>query len=459
MIAVEDKLALPARRRALDVNSLDEVPDSSFFTNRAGRVAGEAILRGPERDPAIDVEGSLVVVEAKPSGVTPGLVVRDRRDNRFVLKFDPLGQFGLLSGAEAVATRLLWAAGYNVPDNRVVDVSPEDFSAAPGVSAAHVADILARAARGPDGRVRALASRYLEGKVLGSMPWRGRRKDDPNDRVPHEERRALRGLAYFYMWINNPDSKLENALDVFEAGPDGRGRVRHYLIDFGTSLGAGDAREDRVGWWAELCPPNAGPSQDIDGPVATPARCEELRARARQVASDPLLAALAPTVDPWRFQMLEPNPAFSRRDGGDAAWASRILASFQRADLVAAARASGWPAEIQRRLVDRLESRQKSLLRSLYGRVSPLGRPYVENGAICAADLGEGLLASRGREVVVEGGQGRLEGPRVCVRPTGNGYRVLTLRVRAAAAGPLGAAMRVHALVDGGEIRIVGVER
>ena len=66
----------------------------------------------------------------------------------------------------------------------------------------------------------------------------GLRSDDPNDLIPHEHRRELRGLRVIASWINHWDLKEMNTLDMYvEEG--GRKFLRHYLIDFGSSLGGG----------------------------------------------------------------------------------------------------------------------------------------------------------------------------------------------------------------------------
>src|SRR3989338_7577920 len=73
------------------------------------------------------------------------------------------------------------------------------------------------------GRVRVSATKILDGEILG--PARFKRFRDC------AEVRALKGA---YAWVNNIDAKDHNSLLVW----DGTKTVG-YLIDFGTSLGAG----------------------------------------------------------------------------------------------------------------------------------------------------------------------------------------------------------------------------
>jgi hypothetical protein len=64
--------------RAQNVNTIDEVPDSMWFTNRLGTrpVSVEELLEGPDttNGPA---PGMWTVIDAKNDGVTPGFTVRD----------------------------------------------------------------------------------------------------------------------------------------------------------------------------------------------------------------------------------------------------------------------------------------------------------------------------------------------------------------------------------------------
>ena len=59
--------------RALNVNTVDEVPDSSWFTNRIGRrdMPVAEVVRGPDRTDRLSLDG-WVVTGGKGSGVQPG---------------------------------------------------------------------------------------------------------------------------------------------------------------------------------------------------------------------------------------------------------------------------------------------------------------------------------------------------------------------------------------------------
>src|SRR5690349_22808 len=58
-----------------------------------------------------------------------------------------------------------------------------------------------------------------------------------------------------FAWLNDTDPGTANSLDSY-VGRDGRRFVRHYLLDFGTSLGASTTRVKAVQegreYWIEL---------------------------------------------------------------------------------------------------------------------------------------------------------------------------------------------------------------
>ena len=108
--------------------------------------------------------------------------------------------------------------------------------------------MLNRGARLPNGRYRVLASRFAEGAPLGNFRYYGTRPDDPNDIVPHEDRRELRAARVFGAWLNHDDSRGVNSLDMLQT--DGARRyVKHYMFDFGSIMGSGTvfAQRHRAG--------------------------------------------------------------------------------------------------------------------------------------------------------------------------------------------------------------------
>jgi hypothetical protein len=105
--------------------------------------------------------------------------------------------------------------------------------------------VLARVARRSDGTYRILASKAIAGKDMGPFLYYGTRSDDPNDIHPHEHRRELRGLRVAAAWLNHDDSRSINTRDFLQDG-GGRKLLRHYLIDFGSTLGSGSTQAQGI---------------------------------------------------------------------------------------------------------------------------------------------------------------------------------------------------------------------
>jgi hypothetical protein len=236
--------------RAQNVSTIDEVPDSNWFTNRiyAKPLSIEELTRGPNTldGPA---PGKWTIIRAKTAGTAPGFTVRDEAGNIWFLSMDSRGYPVAATAAIAVATRIFWAFGYNEPESYLTTVLPENIVIGDNVTVpSHgrrrrftdrdLNDVFARAHRSPDGTYRVMAQRGLPGRVIGGFKYFGTRPDDPNDIVPHEHRRELRALQVFGAWTNLVDMKAGNTLDtVITEG--GRSYVRHYLQDVGSTFGTG----------------------------------------------------------------------------------------------------------------------------------------------------------------------------------------------------------------------------
>lgn len=249
---VESTLLQPGDRddrRAGDVNTIDEVPDSSWFTNRIGTrpMSLDELARGSDQSSG-PAPGLWWVQSTKREGATPGFTMRDAEGALYFIKFDPPGHLEMASAAEVIATKIFYALGFNVPENFVatfhedeLDVSQATYVGVTGherpMRREDIDDLLAGVAHTSDGTYRVLASKSLPGKPLGPFRYFGTRLDDPNDIVPHEHRRELRAVRVFAAWLNHMDSRGINTLDTL-VDADDRWLVRHHLLDFGSTLGS-----------------------------------------------------------------------------------------------------------------------------------------------------------------------------------------------------------------------------
>ncbi|HEY4060050.1 MAG TPA: hypothetical protein VGM39_25720, partial [Kofleriaceae bacterium] len=238
-------------RAAQDVNRFGQVADSAWFTNRIGKrtFTSDEAFDGNAKNAGL-APGTLLVISGKIDGASAGFVIKDSVGAIWYLKLDHPGFPSISTSAEVISQRLLWLAGYRVPVMLAVDVQPGRFVLDPKArttSGGHTKpltqhrldQLLANTNPNANGLVRALISKQPPGDVIGPFNFRGRRLDDPNDRIEHEHRRSLRGLWLFSAWVNNTDTRMNNTLDMFRPiTPDGRGVIEHYLIDFGNSFAA-----------------------------------------------------------------------------------------------------------------------------------------------------------------------------------------------------------------------------
>ncbi len=324
-------------REAMNVDEADQVRlPSTWWRPRAGHhpVSVEQMLRGPGPGTG-PAPGRWTVTRAKTQGVTPGFFIKDARGDRFIVKFDPPGYPEMATGADVVSSYLFWAAGYNVPDNCIVHFRAESLEIAPDAVAtdelgrkapmtpAFLERLLGRVRAEPDGSYRAVASRLLAGRPLGPFEYRGRRRDDPEDRIPHQHRRELRGLWTLCAWTGHADSRGPNSLDVW-VSENGRSFVRHHLIDFGSCLGSGAVAKRSY---------QTGHEYFVDwGVMARSALTLGLVPARWEASEDPELPSIgfidSKTFDPVRWRPDYPNPAFDERTARDVRWGARIVAGM-----------------------------------------------------------------------------------------------------------------------------------
>ena len=251
----------PSNTRALNINTIDEVPDSSWFTNRIG--AREVSAPELERGPAIGgppVPEKWVIIREKTAGANPGFTARDGAGVTWFLAFDPPSRPEGATAAVVTATKLFWALGYNQVETFVTTFDPTRAEIDPQATVRRpsgkrtpftrddISAVLEKVARNADGTYRAAAGRALPGKILGGFRYAGTRPDDPNDIVAHEHRRELRALRVFGAWTNLTDLKAGNTLDTLIT-ENGHPVVKHYLQDVGSTFGmANGEHEWDIGW-------------------------------------------------------------------------------------------------------------------------------------------------------------------------------------------------------------------
>jgi hypothetical protein len=104
----------PTGLRAKNLNTIDEVPDSSWFTNRvvARTLTIDELVRGPVAGAPPD-PSSWVIIREKSVGVHPGITAKDANGESWFLEFDPKYYPEAATAAVVMATKFFWALGYN----------------------------------------------------------------------------------------------------------------------------------------------------------------------------------------------------------------------------------------------------------------------------------------------------------------------------------------------------------
>jgi hypothetical protein len=375
--------------RALNVNSLDEVPDSSWFTNRVGRqpVTTAELVKGPDRYESISLEG-WKVSGGKGSGIQPGFRMQDREGHTYQIEVDPPKNPELASGAEIIGTAFYHAFGYHTVDVYLAELDPSKLEISEKASMRDpisrkrrrmtrrdVNDVLRKAAKMPNGHYRVLASRFADGAPLGNFRYYGTRPDDPNDIVMHEHRRELRGARVFGAWLNHDDSRGINSLDML-IDTNGTRWVKHYMFDFGSILGSGTvhAQYHRPGneyifeWapgWVTLGTLGfyIRPWALIDYPDV-PKSVGRFEGKA---------------FDPEKWKPEYPNPAFQNMRPDDAFWAARIVSKFDDGMVRAIVEKAKYSdPKATDYITQTLIARRDKVLKTYLNQVNPIVNPSLD---------------------------------------------------------------------------------
>ena len=395
-------LALDQPLRALGVNALDEVPDSSWFTNRIGvrPITPDEIRSAPGGVGNPEAYTPWTIHSTKVGGMSVGFIITDSRGEKFLVKFDDIGFPEAETGAQIVSGKLLWACGYNVTEDYIAYVRRGDLVLAKDavvedvfghkrrLDVAELERKLALVERGTDGQYRTMVSRFLAGKPLGGHPPQGTRPDDPNDIIPHERRRELRGARAIFAWLDHDDIQEGQFLDMWITDPSDRSRhyVKHYFLDYGLSLGV----MARVTW-------NLRRSYEyyLDATAAVDSLFSlglYDRGWARRHAPELRGVGILETDSfaPGDWKPLSPvYVPFVVADRFDNYWGAKLVMRFTREQLQAAVESGRFsdPRAVQY-ITDGLVERQRATAAYWFSRVAPLERFVLTGrGELCFDDL------------------------------------------------------------------------
>ena len=391
-------------RRAADVNSLGEVPDSTWFENRIGvrELSVDEVRRGPNRDAGPEPHKPWSITGTKVGGMSVGFLMKDARGVKYLLKFDKKAYPEYETASDIIAMKILWACGYHVAEDTIVDFVREDLVIADDAvkkdtmgnkSPMEIADLeegLAKVYKDEKGHYRGLVSKYLPGIPIAGYPRGGVRGDDANDTIAHQLRRSLRGQTAIFAWLNHTDLQEDNTLDVWETDPDNPDKhyVVHYLIDFGKALGV-MAYLNRS--------PTVGFAHLFDIPQALRALVSfGLWKRDWESQARPNILGVglyeSRSYHPGRWKANSPYWPYKDADRFDAFWGAKIIIRFSPAQLRAAVEEGQFSdPRATEYMLQTLIERQRMTARYWFGEVNPLDGftiGYAEGGyKLCFDDL------------------------------------------------------------------------
>ena len=380
----------PSGLRAENINTIDEVPDSSWFTNRIGTrtLTIDEVVRGPIAGAPPD-PSRWTIIREKPSGVHPGITARDAKGETWFLEFDPPYYPDAATGAVVMATKFFWALGYNQVESFLTTFDPKRMAFDPEATLRRpngkrtpftrddINRILENVARRPDGTYRVVAGRLLPGTVLGNFRFEDTRPDDPNDVVPHERRRELRALRVFGAWTNLTDLKSKNTIDTLVT-ENGRSIVKHWLQDVGSTFGMCN---DRYEWdlsWEHFYQGGTTAKRLVSfGFALSPWQTVDYTER-------PSIGKFeGDRFDPRTWRPQTPTTAYMEMRDDDAFWAAQRVGAFTD-EMIRAMIHTGEFSDpgSERALADIMIKRRDTILRTYVPAVNPIVTPRLENNRL-----------------------------------------------------------------------------
>jgi hypothetical protein len=387
-------------------NTLGEVPDSSWFTNRMGRkiLSMEELVRGSNSKNGPDISNPIIIITSKRQGLIRGFTMQDSRGDIYFLKFDPPGYPQLTTSSEVISTKFFHAFGYNVPENYITFITrdqlrigadarvPISKTETRKMNEKDIDEVWKKVPLTSDGRIQAVASLLIPGEIAGQFRYYGTRPDDPNDIYPHQDRRELRGLRVFCAWLNHDDVQSSNTIDSFVT-ENGTNHIKHYLIDFDSTLGSGTTKPNER---------RGGNEYYVEwDPILKSAYTLGLWDRPWRRIPYPKYPSIgrieSDYFQPQNWKTHYPNPAFLKMENEDAFWATKIVMRFND-EMVRALVQTGEliDKEGENYLIQTLIRRRDKIVKYYLSQLNPLDEFAIVNNELSFKNLGQdaGLASS-----------------------------------------------------------------
>ena len=341
----------------------------------------------------------------KGEGSTDGFRVVVAGHGKYLFKADDADTPEHASAAETLGARVYYAAGYYTSCEQVVYFRRSTLKLTPGLKWKHnfgdeedfgpaeLEKVLGHCAKKGD-FIRMQASAWLSGQNLGGYQYEGTRGDDPNDVIPHEDRRELRGKRLLNAWLDRFDDRRGNTLDLWIADRPGPpdtspGHVIHYQMDTSEALGSEWAWEPisrRLGYsyvvdWRDV-------TVDL---LTAGARLETWDTVRKTPGKETFAYFNVADFVPETWKNEYPVAAFSRMTERDGAWMARILAHFDRGTVEVLSHTARFsdPSDTDY-LAKVLEGRLHKILERYLTVLSPLADVHMETEhLLCGTDLAE----------------------------------------------------------------------
>jgi len=220
--------------------------------------------------------------------------------------------------------------------------------------------------------------------LLGPYQFWGTRSDDPNDVVPHEHRRDLRGLFVFASWLNMSGFRAVTTQDVV-VSPGGVPRIRHFLVDFTKSLGSSLFDDAKLAWEGnETALPKTGTivKNIVTFGLAPPAWVKE-----KHVDLPDVGAIGSSAFDPEAWTTLDPAPPFANRLPDDTFWAARQVMAFTDDEIRTLVRTGQYSKPAEDWITATLIERRNRIGRAYFARVLPLDGFRLAGNTLAFDDL------------------------------------------------------------------------